>query len=184
MKKQAQPPEALSRETSALYKVLNGEKNDLAVILIATSFLDACLMTLLENKLLKSDVTNKLLSHRGALGNFMARADVAYVLGLITKSWYADLQVLAGIRNQVAHHHLTLSFADDEIFRATAKLNTYLQGDLSDSEGRTRFTLCVVMLANWLILHSLQARNEATTPRKEPGMVYRRVEGRRPKGEQ
>ena len=80
------PVEQLSEETKALFDVLN-EERDLAVILIATSFLDACLKSLLEQCLLESGVTEKLLSHSGALGAFSARADLCYALGLIPKSW-------------------------------------------------------------------------------------------------
>lgn len=45
------PPEQLSEETRALFDLLARE-TDVAVILIATSFLDACLKSILENHFL------------------------------------------------------------------------------------------------------------------------------------
>lgn len=170
-------PEQLSGDTQALFDVLNKE-SDLAVILIATSFIDACLLSLLEKKMLKGATTDRLLGHKGTLGSFMARADLCYVLGLIPKSWYHDFTVMSDIRNKVAHHHLGLSFENPEIADKCANLSTHLQGDLSNSTGRTRFVLCVVMLANWLILKALILKGkEPITAEKEPALTYVRIDG-------
>lgn len=95
------PTEQLSEETQQLYDVLNNEK-DLAVILIASSFLDACLRSLLEKKLLEGSVSDRMLSHKGVLGGMSARADLCYALGLLPKRAYQDLGAIAEIRNIVA----------------------------------------------------------------------------------
>lgn len=175
-KRSSIPPETLSADTKRLYDVLN-EESDLAAILIGTSFIDACLLSVLEKKLLEGSTADRLLSHNGRLGSFMARAEMCYVLGLIPKSWYSDFTVMAEIRNAVAHHHLSLSFNNPEIADRCAQLSTHLQGEASQSTGRTRFVLCVVVLANSLILKALTLKDQgAIRAAKEPSHTYVKME--------
>lgn len=157
------PVEQLSEETRALFDVLN-EERDVAVILIATSFLDACLKSNLEHKLLASQTTDKLLRHTGVLGTLNARADMCYALGLIPKSWYQNLCTFAEIRNLVAHHHLSLSFETPEIAAKVEALTTPLGGPLGlELEGRSRFTLVSALLANQLLLGALSLQSMSKT---------------------
>jgi DNA-binding MltR family transcriptional regulator len=123
MPKRVLPPiERLSEETQALFNVLNDEP-DLAVILVATSFLDACLGSILERKLIRSSVTEKLLDPRsGALGTYSSRANVCYALGLINKALYQDLMIIGEIRNEIAHYHLALNFEAEPVRSKCAKL--------------------------------------------------------------
>ncbi|MER8437320.1 hypothetical protein NKH36_26135 [Mesorhizobium sp. M1312] len=53
------PPEQLSEETRELFDLLNHEA-DLAVILIATRFLDACLKSILENHFLEGSTSERI----------------------------------------------------------------------------------------------------------------------------
>ena len=84
-------------------------------MLIAASFLDACLGSILKNKLIDSCVSKELLGSRGILGSFSSRTDVCYALGLFHKLLYKDLRKIAEIRNEFAHYHLELSFESEEI---------------------------------------------------------------------
>jgi DNA-binding MltR family transcriptional regulator len=160
------PIENLSKDSQKLFDVLNEEK-DLSVILIATSFIDACLGSILKNKLIKSSVIDKILDVRGGiLGTYSARADVCYTLGLINKPLYQDLTIIGSIRNGVAHHHLELDFDDPTIIEFCSKLSyvsTLKNGNTDESLGmekymegpRNQFTITVVMISQRLLLIGL-----------------------------
>jgi len=80
--------EDLSQESQALYDVLNDE-SDLACVLIATSYLDQTLASLLERYFVEGNTSQRLLDPRGGvLGTFASRADLSYCLGLIPKGLY------------------------------------------------------------------------------------------------
>lgn len=109
------PPESLSKDCQHLYSLLN-EGSDTSAIIVAASYIDACLASLLSKYLLHSDVTDKLLDSRsGAIGSFASRADLAYTLVLIDKKMYQDLLVIAELRNSAAHHHFELTFTSEEV---------------------------------------------------------------------
>ena len=161
----------LSSDSAKLYEVLNSER-DLSAILVAGSFIDACLGSILNIRLRKSSVTDKLLDTRGgAIGSFSARADLCYVLGLINKDMYKDLITISGIRNVVAHHHMEIDFNDPEIQKLCGKLNyvktlkngnenePLIVGDWVDTP-RNQFMLAVVMISNRLLLIGLGLKRE------------------------
>src|SRR5437899_3106263 len=82
-----------------VYDVLNNE-SDLACVLIATSYLDNALATLLKRHLIESSVVNRVLeSPRGPLSSFASRSDLAYCLGLISKGLRKNLEIIGQIRN-------------------------------------------------------------------------------------
>lgn len=171
------PIAQLSEQTVKLYAVLNEEK-DLAVILIGTSFIDACLKSLLEAQFLEgADTSERLLQPSGIIGSFRARTDLCYVLGLIPKSYQRDLIALGEIRNRVAHHHLDMDFSDPIISTKVDELTVRIQGALADATGRAKFTLSVVMLANMLILNAHQLQTKGAKPAREPSHIYQRVQG-------
>lgn len=165
------PVEQLSEQTAKFYEVLNEEK-ELAVILIATGLVDACLKPCSR----PSSTSERLLQPSGILGSFRARSDRCYVLGLIPESYHRDLIALGEIRNRVAHHHLDMDFSDPII---AAKVNepVRIRGGLADATGCTRFTVSVVLLANMLILNSRQLRAKGAKPAREPAHSYTRVQG-------
>jgi DNA-binding MltR family transcriptional regulator len=161
VRQQKIPTEQLSEESRELYDVLNDEK-DLAVILIATSFIDACLKSILENRLLESRVTEKLLSHTGVVGSLSTRADVCYVLGLVSKA-YRDIQTMAEIRNLVAHHHLQLSFTSPKVAELCEKLSSLEASDEVAEHPRHRFKMCAVLTANWPLREALRLKRQPPT---------------------
>lgn len=161
-----QIPETLSAESKHLYDLLN-QGADVAVIVVAVSYVDASLSSLLAKYLLKSSVTDKLLDSRsGALGSFVARSDLAYALALIDKSMYQDLLVLAELRNETAHHHFELSFSSPSVVSHCGKLA--YAANLKDAgsggplfeevwlvQPRGRFTLTATMIVSRLLLTAL-----------------------------
>lgn len=166
------PPEGLSKDTQAFFDVLNQEP-DFSVVVVAAAYLDASLAALLHRHFLESSVSDKLLaSGSGALGTFAARADVSYVAGLISKPLYRDLTVFAEIRNRLAHHHLTMSFAEPELASLCAKLTyalTLKNGNLDEpmfepgmlESPRVRYTISAVLISQRLLLSALGAERVA-----------------------
>src|SRR5205823_14441707 len=94
-KKTILPGENLSEDTQKFLDVLNAE-SDLAVILVAASYIDAALASILQRFLVSGSTTERLLDARGgALGSFASRSDVCYTLGFISKPLYQDLMRIA-----------------------------------------------------------------------------------------
>src|SRR4051812_16820014 len=93
----------LDAEIAALYKLLNTE-DDFACVMVSHAFIDQCIASLLQKFLIdKSSTAASMLSHRGLLGSYSARCDLAYCLGLIPKGVFQNLEVLGDIRNAFGH---------------------------------------------------------------------------------
>jgi DNA-binding MltR family transcriptional regulator len=162
------PAETLSADTQAFFDVLNNEE-DFSVVVVSCAYLDACVASILEKHFLQNGASDRLLDSRsGALGSFAARADICYALGLIPKRIYQDIQVLTGLRNQVAHHHLKLSFASPAVAESCQSLKyaemlerwdrsdgelMFKAGQLDDT--RNRFVMTVVLMSQRLLLIAL-----------------------------
>ena len=164
------PLEQLSEESQRLFDVLNSEP-DVPAVLVAASFLDQSLASMLSRFFIESRTSDKLLDpNGGALGTFSSRIDIAYVLGFINKYMYQDLLTIAEIRNLVAHSHLTVDLNSDDIARKVSELkylealenpdpkNQNPQPGLLRSyinSNRDRFTLTVVMISQQLLVRGL-----------------------------
>ncbi len=165
------PIEHLSGDIQKLLDVLNKEP-DLSAILVATSYIDACLGSILERKFIESSISRQLLDGRsGALGTFAARSDICYVLGLIDKSLYKDLIKIAEIRNEVAHHHLALDFNFPSVEKLCGEL-AYVKSLKDGNSGkplglekhmqgaRSQFVMTTVIVSNRLLLTGLGLKRE------------------------
>jgi DNA-binding MltR family transcriptional regulator len=173
-KRRPPPVEQLSSEVQELFDVLNNER-DIAVILIGTSFLDACLASILHRKFIESTISDKLLDlGAGALGSIAPRADLCYVLEFIDKPLYQDLCTISQIRNEVAHHHLALSFGAESVQALCTKLR-YV-ASLQDAgtgqplslvdwmiDARSQFVLTTVMASQRLLIVGLGVKRASTT---------------------
>lgn len=167
------PVEELSSDTRALFEVLNKE-SDMACVVIGAAFLDSTLASLLEIILRKSEVTDKLLAPSGSLGSFTTRADLAYCLKLIEKPQYQDITLIAEVRNQFAHSHLQLSFADPTVQSLCNRFNEWrklIHGEKEDipanpteeeqrTIARNQFKLTVIFLANGFLLKALSLKQK------------------------
>ena len=166
------PPETLSSESERLYTLLN-EADDFPAIVVAVSYVDACVASLLARKFAKGSTADSLLdSSSGAIGSFAVRAKMAYVLALIDKAMYQDLMVLAEMRNETAHHHFELSFESEVIIKHAENLK-YIAGlkngntteSLFDESflrpPRTLFMLTAIMIVNRLLLTALGTQHAA-----------------------
>ena len=163
--------EQLSAESKELFEVLN-KADDISAILVATSFLDLSLASILKRKLLDNSATDRLLDTRaGALGSFVARANACYALGLLGKPIYRDLLKIAEIRNMIAHHHLSLSFKAEGIAKLCGELS-YVSSLRDGSSGepllsvkwmntpRNQFVLTAVMISQRLLLIGLSVKRD------------------------
>jgi len=107
--------DGLSRNLIDLLDTLNNGP-DMAVVLVGTGFIDACLRAILESHLKKSKVSTKILdSQRGSIGTFSAKSDLCYCLGIIEKNIYQELGAIGAIRNEFAHNHLQLNFSSEKV---------------------------------------------------------------------
>ena len=166
------PPEALSDDGHHFYALLN-DAEDVSAVVVGVSYLDACLASLLSKSFRKSSTSEQLLDSRsGPLGSFTSRACLAYALGLISKPIFRDLQVLAELRNEVAHHHFALDFSAPNIVTCLSRL-AYAT-ELKDSatgkpifdvkilqNPRNRFTLTAIMISTQLLFAALSAKRPA-----------------------
>ena len=174
--------EQLTKDSQELFEVLNCEK-DLPVILVASSFLDACLGAILACKFIKSTVTESLLNPRdGMLGNYSVRADVCYSLGLLPKRLYQDLLKINEIRNAVAHHHHAMSFEEESIQKLCSELGyaaslkdggtDALPGFISRIKGaRRQFVVATVMISQRLLQIGVALKpacRKAAEPERRP----------------
>lgn len=166
------PPESLSSESDSLFTLLN-EAEDFPAIVVAVSYIDVCLASLLARKFAKGSTADALLdSTSGAIGSFAVRAKLAYVLALIDKALYQDLIVLAEMRNETAHHHFELTFKSAAIVRHTESLK-YVAGLKNGNTAeplfeesclrppRNLFVLTAVMIVNRLLLTALGTQHAA-----------------------
>jgi DNA-binding MltR family transcriptional regulator len=170
------PVEQLSEDTRKLFDVLNSG-SDVSCVIIGAAFLDTALATLLKRRLVTSKITEKMLSPRGALGAFVARADLAYCLGLISEHRHRDLCTIGKVRNQFAHNHMGPAFSEPAVRQLCDQLHEWrilLLGEPDDSadalterqlttRARNQFRLSVVFLANWLLLTTLGLKQVTTT---------------------
>jgi DNA-binding MltR family transcriptional regulator len=174
MSKNGQIPEieTLSEESRHLYDVLNNE-SDLGCVLIVGSYIDYAVASLLKRHFIESSAVDKLLeSPRGSISSFASRCDLAYCLGLISKSFYQNLETLGKIRNTFAHSYLPLALADDNVAALVSLLipptiqHTITEGvdEVSHSgpgsmplagSSRERFNSIVVLMFNSLLVTGL-----------------------------
>jgi DNA-binding MltR family transcriptional regulator len=158
--------EALSAESKALHEAMNNEP-DFPCVLIAASFLDQCLASLLERFFIESPVSTELL--RGTLGTFSSRAKLCCALGLIPESLMKNLLKVGEIRNKFAHSYLSLSFEDPGITDlcksvSFPEISQWVGADLEAGDPwaqfqgpRVKFTLVVTSMASRLLLFGLGA---------------------------
>lgn len=85
-------------------KEFDGE-SERHIVILGAAKLDDCLLRLLKGRLLLSPKADDTIftSQGGALSTFSARSEMAYRLGLISKSFYDALNGIRKIRNDFAH---------------------------------------------------------------------------------
>ena len=153
----------LKKEILWVIQAFNHE-NDFTLCLIGISFLEACLKDVLLRKLRKSSVTDELLSHRGALGSVITKAQLAYTMEFIDKKEYQDILKLSEIRNEFAHIHIQRDFNHKNIknkcndlhlptLLPTEQMNESSKGAVDQllNKAKIRFSMSVITICNKLL---------------------------------
>ena len=186
MAKKSHPTiEQLSSESKELYELLSTEA-DFPCVVVSLSFIDQCLASLLHTFFIDGSTADRLLDHRGALGSFIARVDLSYCLGLITKELFQNLHVLGEIRNVFAHSRFKLSF-DSPRIKDLCELLTFpkakgltVNTDTGESRQTTdwpqffydtprrRFILIVTLVANQLLVEGFSGQKRLRKTGREP----------------
>lgn len=92
------------------------KESDRGCALLAASHLDATLQKLFEVKLIGTKKEQKqLFDYSGPLGSFSSRIIMAYSMGIISKNYLHDLQIIRKIRNDFGHSPLIINFDDPKI---------------------------------------------------------------------
>lgn len=91
-------------------------QNDISVAILSGAYLDLLLEQLLRTFLvIDGDIQDKLFAADRPLSTFSSRINIAYSLGLLTKSEYNDLNRVRHIRNEFAHSLHGLTFDEARI---------------------------------------------------------------------
>jgi DNA-binding MltR family transcriptional regulator len=92
-------------------------ESDRAAVILSTIILDERLEELIKSFLVKSLKEDDELfdSYGAALYDFSGKIDMAYRLGLISKSFRRDLHIIRKIRNEFAHNISGCNFQDMKI---------------------------------------------------------------------
>lgn len=175
MKRTVPQIQNLAQESKALYDVLNKE-SDMACVLISASYLDSGLASLLKHYFVAGDTAREILEPpRGFLSSFASRSELAYCLGLIPKGLLTNLQTVGTIRNSFAHSHLMKSFDHPEIAELISRLtfptidHSITPDEIgarsertfdwsSHSDPRSKFTIIVVHMVNFIVQAGLNAK--------------------------
>ena len=171
MKTRIPPIEDLSKHSGESVRAMLKDQSDTVCVLLAASFLETTLASLLERFFIEGTTSKGLLDPtRGPLRTFRDRAALSYCLGLIPKSLYQNLCTVGEIRNRFAHSYLSLSFNDPQIARMVGTLTRPAfkevvtsqhdqgVGPPEDANPRREFELVVGMMSMRLLLTSLDAK--------------------------
>jgi len=115
MARRVLPLEQLSKDAQKAFEIAQ-QASDIACALVLASFVDQCLGALIETFMIESTLATEMLDPRGGgIGTLEARARLAYVLGLIPKPLYQNIDAVARVRNYFAHSHMDIKFEDPAI---------------------------------------------------------------------
>ena len=105
----------LCGESRRLYDIFNEEKSDLAVVLISTSFIDACLTVILRGHFKTCKISDDLFNKNiGFLSSLANKTKLAYCMAIIDERVYKNLEDIRKIRNEFAHSRLDICFEDEK----------------------------------------------------------------------
>jgi len=111
-------------------------ESDRGAALVAAAKLDDALKDIILTFLLKDDASVELVNGKYApLGNFSARINAAYALGLLDTNEYSTCHQVRRIRNKFSHSSSGLNFDSPEIRDLILNLSS---GPLSDPESSLR----------------------------------------------
>jgi DNA-binding MltR family transcriptional regulator len=141
----------------AMFPELKGE-SDRGLVLILTAWIDDSLGEFLRTRLIKDDaVTDRLFAFDKPLGTFSSRIAMAYAIGFISKSLYADLNQFREIRNAFAHFREPISFETQQIrdrcgaIQLIADYNAGAPGDQRLTDPKVIFFQAATSIGGYLL---------------------------------
>lgn len=156
-----------------LFDAINHQE-DLIMVVVSASYVDYTLAALLNAHFVDSSKAEKVLAPGGCLGTLVSKAELAYLLGLITKEDRTNVEKIAEIRNKFAHRIDGISFGDEEVEKWCDDLeNILLRSDiplgselakLKDggvkhaNRSKMRFKLTAIILCTRITLNALSAK--------------------------
>ena len=170
-------PEQLSEDGQLLYDALNGEA-PLPCALIAGAFMEKALASLLHKFFIKSETAEKMLDENtGRLGQLSSRLEMAYCLGLISKTMLQNVTTIGRVRNTFAHSHKPIDFDDPQVVSLCNDLKQLKpllvvgenagpgsaleeMSKHAGQDARSRFTFAAVLAYNRLVLVGLSTKRQ------------------------
>jgi len=91
-------------------------ETDRGSVLMAAAFIEDKLLQMLKDFMVKNkSIQKKIFEGNGALATFSSKIQMAYLLGLIPKNIFDDLNILKRLRNDFAHNAKPISFKTDYV---------------------------------------------------------------------
>lgn len=91
-------------------------ETDRGSVLMAAAFIEDKLLQMLQDFMVENEsIQKKIFEGNGVLATFSSKIQVAYLLGLIPKNIFDDLNILRRLRNDFAHNAKPISFKTDYI---------------------------------------------------------------------
>jgi len=138
-------------------------ESDRSCAVLGAAFLDEQLRSLLEAFIVDDPKRiAELFDGVGApLSSFSAKIQMAYALGFVSPSELRDLELIRKVRNEFAHDLHGVIFATPSVASRCAELTgcNVVAGSIGGLGPRSRFTVSVAMLANWVALRRLGIRD-------------------------
>ncbi len=145
-------------------------ETDRGAALLGAAFLDEQLKEVLRQFLVPAPrAIEKLLGVDRPLGTFSSRILATYLLGLITREWYADIDLVRKIRNHFAHHLHGTTFADQKVAGWCSSLMAPNRLDLEYRlTSRDRFVLTSIHMSIWLNMQAMSIGKDRREALPEP----------------
>jgi DNA-binding MltR family transcriptional regulator len=157
------------RARKAMMRTLARE-SDRGAILVSTAVVDECLAEVLSAWLAaattkKTKSVRALLQSQGPLGSLWARAHMALAADLVDDWTFDAIEWLRKLRNQCAHQHGAISFADDAVAEMVKRMAECVDVGVPDDTPKRGGKARKLVLPNGrdLARRSVKSRKHAAT---------------------
>lgn len=152
------------------------QESERGVVLVAAAMLDSAVKDILQSFFIEGSTSDQLLSEKGgAIGEYFTRSNLAYALGLISKSELQRLLIVGELRNKFAHIWDLAEFVDvpdakiklEELTRCRGALPPDLR-ESRDPPERALFEYETVTLLSALLFRYERTVRRERHPEKAP----------------
>ncbi|MBA9078667.1 MltR family transcriptional regulator [Rufibacter quisquiliarum] len=158
------------QEISQLRLELDKE-TDRGCALLGVSYLDEELKELIQSYLVQNNtIQKKIFDNNGGLATLSSKIDIAFLLGLISKETYNDLNYIRKIRNEFAHSKYSIDFNNKEVSKIIKNLKSHYR-DSSESSRKIFISTIYGILSKINILkdkvENIKERKEDATKEQQ-----------------